>query len=325
MRPTKTFFWRLSFLGIFLVIPIVVQAATLSLSPAKAGVKVGDRLSVKVLVSGNTPMNGVGATVTIPPSIFAIDSVSKAGSVLGVWATEPTFSKQTGQVKFEGVSLSGFQNTATVLVINLRAIKPGVANAYFQAGQVLANDGNGTNITSGFTGASFTVNASPAPVEAPVVAPVPAVTVATTTPNLSIPVVATDLPTKLPEIRVGLQGDRLAIFGNSEYAKAEVQLSFIAVDGSKVFVTGSTNNQGDFVIVVPRSLKNGPYAVNAVLVPVGGAKSVASNILVIEVGHSLYLNLTWEMTAYLASAITTVLLLLILCIILLRRKQTIIA
>lgn len=322
---SRLFLGGVLFLGLALI-PAKAFAATLYLSPAKATVNVGDRVTLKVLVAGNSSMNGVAATFTLPPNFLAIESVSKSGSVLNFWATEPTFSKTTGQVKFEGVSLSGFQNNGAVaLTITARALKEGTANANFQTGQVLANDGAGTDITSGFGGASIVIKKVATVTPPPVVTVAPVVTTTTpvTAPTIPVGAEVIDLSTKIPDIHAGLQDGRLAILGTSEYPKTEVKVSFISVDGAKVYVTGLTNTQGDFIIMVPQSLRNGAYAVNAVLGVESGNRSIASNILAIEVGQSIYVNLTWEMAAYLAMAATTILLLILLCVILFRRRQTV--
>ena len=150
---------------VFFLAPIFVSGATLSVTPSNGTFEVGDRVPVRVLVSGGESINAISSELNIPTSIFSIESVSKAGSALNFWVSEPFYSNSTGVVKFEGVTLGGFQgNTGTVVTIYLRAIKVGSGKINFVSGQVLANDGLGTNVTQGIFGANFTINENTKPV-----------------------------------------------------------------------------------------------------------------------------------------------------------------
>src|SRR6185503_11214158 len=124
-----TFLFLSFFLFIFL--PSVVQAATLSVNPTSGSFKTGDRVALKVVVTSNgVPFNAVSGVLSISPSVFTIESVSKANSVLNFWVTEPNAS--AGTVKFEGVALGGFSGVSgTVVTINVRAIKAGTGVVSF--------------------------------------------------------------------------------------------------------------------------------------------------------------------------------------------------
>src|SRR3989344_808049 len=136
MGREKTIYWKNSMrsflyavvaIGV-LAIPSTSLAAFLSLSPASGTYSVGDRITVKILVSS---------------SDASINAVSGALS----------FSNTTGTVNFEGVALAGFQgNAGTLVTMTFRALKAGSGAISFQSGQVLANDGQGTDITSGLSG-----------------------------------------------------------------------------------------------------------------------------------------------------------------------------
>lgn len=262
---------------VFVLVPFFAQATTISMSPANASFAVGDRIIIKIVVDGQTPINAASVTATFPVSIFSIDSVSKADSILDFWVSEPTFSKATGVVKFEGVALGGFTGkSGTLLTVRLRAIKAGTAQATFQLGQIFANDGQGTDVTSGLYGASFSV--TPAPSAPPTPLPPP--------PVEEEPVeLPQPLPTlTAPEIMLGAKYGAPAIIGTSQYPYADALVTFIAQDGAKIFISHIADEKGEFTVLIPSSLKRGVYAVSAVMVKQDKSNSSVSNPITITVG-----------------------------------------
>ncbi len=154
MRP----FLYSSVLLFLLAIPTTSFAASLSIFPSSGSYTVGDTVTLKVVVSSpNESINAVSGSLLFSSSVFSVRSISKMDSVLNFWPSDPSTSQSSAS--FGGVSLSGFQGSAgTVVVITLRAIRTGTGTASFQSGQVLANDGKGTDVTAGLSGASYTVN-----------------------------------------------------------------------------------------------------------------------------------------------------------------------
>ncbi len=153
----KKILFILSFL-FFIAAPIsTYAAASISFSPSGDTVSVGERITVRVTVATDTPLNAISGDITIPPSSFTIESVSKSGSVLNFWVTEPSISRTTGVVHFEGVILNGFQGTGTVLTFVIRPTTVGTSTVSFSNAQILANDGEGTNITGNLSRAVFTI------------------------------------------------------------------------------------------------------------------------------------------------------------------------
>ena len=139
------------------------NAAVLSVSPNSGFHSVGDVFSVRILVSSQEiQMNAASGVLSFPPDKLAVTSISKAGSIISLWAQEPTFDNNAGTDIFEGIVLNpGFKGgNGQVLTINFRVKSAGIAPVVFNSGSVLANDGLGTNILSGFTNASF--NLAPA-------------------------------------------------------------------------------------------------------------------------------------------------------------------
>ena len=179
--------------------------------------------------------------------------------------------------------------------MTFRALKAGSGAISFQSGQVLANDGQGTDITSGLSGGTFHL-------EAAKTQPVPSSPAEQPAPEIPI------LPTLTAlTITLGTQNDLPAIFGSSEYPKADVLLTFVPVAGSKLFITGTTNEGGDFILPVPQALRNGPYAVSAIVVLGDGTQSSPSNMLTVEVGGVFAAGVSWESATY-ASMVLIILL-----------------
>jgi len=297
----KTFYITLALLVTLLIgIPSFVQAATLSVTPASGTYSIGERATIRVVVSGETPLNAITGTLSFPADLFAIESVSKSSSILNFWIAEPSFSKQSGVVQFEGVALSGFQGgSGTVLTVNARAIKTGSGNITFKSGQILANDGQGTDITSGLQGGVYVIESAPVRVVVPdeikEVEVVPE-EVSVVQPTLNA-----------PQIVLGEQDGLVAIQGTSRYSKSDVILTFISSNGSKVFITGLSDGSGNFSLIVPQALKNGPYSVTAIMVLSDGSRSAPSETLVVEVGGVFYGNITWQTVAYALFAVALLL------------------
>jgi hypothetical protein len=137
-------------------IPGKIFAADLSIVPGSGSFKVGDQVVVRIQLNSDVATNAISTEVAFPTSILSLDSVSKTGSILNFWVTEPVISKSEGTIKLEGVALNGFSGgTGTVATITFHAIKDGNGRVSFKSGQVLANDGQGTDITGKLNGASY--------------------------------------------------------------------------------------------------------------------------------------------------------------------------
>jgi len=265
----------------FFLTPGVLSAATLSVSPASGTFEVGQRITVKVVVSSASPINAISGVVSLPTGLFSVESVSKAGSLLNFWVTEPNFSNGAGTLHFEGVTLGGFSGgTGTVVTVVLRALKPGTGSATFQSGQVLANDGQGTNVTDGTTGATYSV----VPASKQVEEPTPVVPVEAPQPKSSL---------SAPEIVLTEKFGEQAISGISNYPNAQVLLTFTSEGGTKVFITSYTDNQGAFLMLVPKTLKRGDYKVHAVVIRNDLSNSHQSNEITVSIG-SIFSDLGWE-------------------------------
>ncbi|MFZ2150167.1 MAG: cohesin domain-containing protein [Minisyncoccia bacterium] len=257
--------------------PLSSYAATLSVSPATGNYEVGNKVVVKILAASNTPFNAVSGLLSFPSSLFAVESVSKTNSILDFWVTPPTASKTAGTVKFEGVAMNGFHGSVgTVVTVNLRAIKAGSAKLSFQSGQILANDGQGTDITGNLNGATYSIKQASVKPGVPVV-PEPEEEI--------VPEVVQPEPSlKAPEIMLGTKYGAPAIIGTSDYGKTQTLVTFVARDGAKIFITGISDTEGSFNIIIPSSLKRNVYTVTAVMVKEDKTNSDESNEISVKIG-----------------------------------------
>ena len=280
--------YSIVFFPAFVFLPFSLHAATLSIVPSTGSFETGQSVAVKIIAtSNNTPLNAVSGVLEFPRSIFSIESISKKNSVLNFWVTEPVINSNT--VKFEGIALGGFAGgTGTILTVNLRAIKSGGGQISFKSGQILANDGEGTDVTGNLIGGSFSVSDAVAKVIQPKseinqkkeIAVVPEVI------ELSDEILPQPAPTlKAPEIALGAKYGAQAILGTSLYPKAQALLTFTAEDGVKVFILGDADTDGSFNLLVPNTLKSGRYSISAVMIKEDKTNSTVSNTITIHVGN----------------------------------------
>ncbi len=72
-------------------------AASLNLSPSSGSYKVGDTIKVRIVLSSlDQSANAVSGTISYTKELLSLDSISKAGSVVGLWAVEPSYSNSAG-------------------------------------------------------------------------------------------------------------------------------------------------------------------------------------------------------------------------------------
>ena len=264
--------------------PLSAKAAALSLSPTSGAFEIGDKITVKIIVSSSVSINAISGTVSFPTSIFTIESVSKSGSILNFWVSEPNFSQGAGTLQFEGVALGGFQGgTGAVITAVLRATKVGSGTISFKSGQVLANDGQGTDVTSDLGEATFSVEAKKETSKLPM------------PEEIKKPEMPEQQLTLLsPEISLTKKFGEQAIAGISSYPQTQVLLTFISENGIKIVITGITDNNGEFVLLVPQTLKRGSYKVSAIITQDNIARSYASNEITVKIGN-IFSDISWWM------------------------------
>lgn len=140
-------------------------AATLSVS-SPASIKVGDTVNIAVNVNtGGQSANAFDATFHYPAGLFEGVRGTYSGSVCTLPISQPDPNGGTATISCGRPS--GYTGSGLLATIVLKAIADGAGSFSLSACQVLANDGLGTDITGGCSGASFTVYASDQPTPTP--------------------------------------------------------------------------------------------------------------------------------------------------------------
>jgi hypothetical protein len=147
---------------IFLLInnPARAAGATLFAAPASGTYAVGKSITVKIMVNsgGGTGINAAEGVLKYDPAFLTVSKVSQTGTIFKLWTTEPTYSNSAGTITFGGGSPSTYTGSAgTIFSVTLIAKKAGTADLAFTSGVVLAADGLGTNIFSGYGHGKYTI------------------------------------------------------------------------------------------------------------------------------------------------------------------------
>lgn len=134
--------------------------ATLFVTPGTGSYDLGKNFTVKVMINsgGGTGINAGEGGLKYDSSSLLITAVSKNSSIFNLWTTEPTYSNTAGTITFGGGTPTAYKGAAgEVFSVTFSTKKVGVTAVTFTGGTILAADGKGTNIFSGFGNANFTV------------------------------------------------------------------------------------------------------------------------------------------------------------------------
>jgi hypothetical protein len=127
---------------------------------------VGDEIPVTLDIHTKVPINAVGGTVHFDPSVLAISSLSRISSSVDLWSEEPVIDNTEGTLHFSG-GLFGEKTDAplqgTIFVINMTARTPGKTNLTVTNGEILANNGEGTNVSGGARALTLYIRAAGLP------------------------------------------------------------------------------------------------------------------------------------------------------------------
>ena len=122
--------------------------ATLSLGPGSGTFIVGGTFTVSVFLdTGNESANALDVTIAFPPDKLQVVSPSTGKSIIGIWASQPSFDNQRGLIRYQGGIPNPGINTTNGLVstITFRAKTTGRAVVRFEdSSKVFLNDGLGT-------------------------------------------------------------------------------------------------------------------------------------------------------------------------------------
>jgi hypothetical protein len=145
----------------YLILVGGAEAATLQVQPATGVYQIGNIFTVRVMVNtAGASVNAAEGTLSFNPSELTVVSTDRSGSIFSLWVSEPTFSNVAGTVNFSGGVPSGYVGTGQVFSITFRAVSAGSPRLSFSNGSVLANDGRGSNVISGMSGGTFTIQAA---------------------------------------------------------------------------------------------------------------------------------------------------------------------
>ena len=113
---------------------------------------VGEEIPVTVEIYTKSPINAIGGTLTFSPEILSVINISRISSIVDLWSEEPSYANDEGVLHFSG-GLVGEKTEkpidGTVLVATYKVLKEGKAVIAIKDGQLLAHNGEGTNIISG--------------------------------------------------------------------------------------------------------------------------------------------------------------------------------
>jgi len=87
----------------------ITNAATLRLSPDTGVYTSGGTFIARVLINTTgKPVNAAEGKLTFNPLELSVVSVSRNGSIFGLWTQEPSFSNSSGVISFGGGSPNGY-------------------------------------------------------------------------------------------------------------------------------------------------------------------------------------------------------------------------
>lgn len=153
-------------LSIFPAVPTFAAGATMSVSPSSVSATVGKTFTVGIYVNAGQAINAGSGTITYSSNILEATSVSTAGSIFTFWTDYPSAG---GSIKFGGgLPNPGHVGSGKMLSVTFKVKASGGGSISITGGSALANDGSGTNIFTGASGAS--VNGGGGAAAAPTVA-----------------------------------------------------------------------------------------------------------------------------------------------------------
>lgn len=194
--------------GLFsLLFAYPVFAATMTVSPATGTFSNQSTFTVHVEVNTDQAINGAEGTLQFPLNKLEVVGIDKSQSIMSLWVQEPAFSANgsTGLIKFSAIKLNpGYTGSrGNVFNVTFHVKDVGVANVSFSSGDILANDGMGTNILDAFGGGIFSLT------DGVIIPTVPAPSVGgSPVIGPSRPVMTSSAMPQMPFVKYWIQDDR---------------------------------------------------------------------------------------------------------------------
>lgn len=139
--------------------------ASLLISPAQGQYSVDSTFEVSILVNtGGQSINAVEALLSFPADKLQVVNPAVSKSFIEIWTGGPSFSNTSGRLTFQGgIPSPGVTTSSGVIsTIQFRAKSAGRATIKFLDGsKILANDGQGTNILTSKSQATFDIKLAP--------------------------------------------------------------------------------------------------------------------------------------------------------------------
>ena len=162
----KTLYFLGFLLLAFLFTAKIIFAADIFCNSDKLNVTENQTFTVNVSTStGGIYINNAEALISFPKDLLEVESVNNNGSIFSMWVEQPIFSNTLGTISFNGgVPTPGFSGSkGKIISILFKAKKMGTAQISFSSANIYANDGLGTDITSGKTGVNINIAAYKGP------------------------------------------------------------------------------------------------------------------------------------------------------------------
>ncbi len=183
--------------SLFVNAPKQVEAAASLSVTASSPVRIADTISVGIYVNtGGQYANSFDLHFSYPANLLDPVRGSTTGSVCSIWITQP--DPNGGGADISCGKPGGFNGSGLLATIYLSAKLDGSATFGLSNCSVLANDGQGTDITGGCSGRTITINPDTVAATPPPSTPVPNTPVPTLNPVNTPKPVTTPRPPATP-------------------------------------------------------------------------------------------------------------------------------
>jgi len=285
-------------------------AATINLYSKNTSYEVNSTFNVDVYISSiDQAMNAVSGVIRFPSDILSVSSISKSDSIMSLWAQYPTFSNVNGEINFQGVIMTpGYKGLfGKIATISFKPKKIAKATLSFSSVAILANDGYGTDITTGSNG--ITLNITKEKVTGSYTTP--PITSETTNIIVTPEIIEAPVITEYPkEVYVGKP---FYINGRASMPNVLVELFVQDEDYGVNKHLSTTDNNNKFSISISDISKEGLYQAWVEFISTRGIRSSSSEKVSFEVKDPEY----FKLGILSVNIVGTVLLLIIIIIVLL--------
>jgi len=132
------------FFLLFLLIPGVSSAATISLTATPKNIGAGDIVRVNVLLDSTIATNAFSGTLSYTKTMLEPIAISDGNSIINLWVTHPVVPTDGASITFAGITPGGFSgNGGGLFSVLFRAKVAGTASISLADIEVLRNDGAG--------------------------------------------------------------------------------------------------------------------------------------------------------------------------------------